>query len=582
MKRTFINAAFICCMSLALIACGGGGGGGGSGAVAGAGSVSGVAATGAAIAGRIYLKDTAGHEKFVDTLDGTYTFSLASLTAPFMLKAQWVVSGVTHTLYSFAPASGTANITPLTNMIVADAAGTDVLDPIYAAGNSTVFAAVASALPGATTDLQTSLKPLLTHYAAFNIDPIYGSFAANHTGMDALLDSITVNDVSGTVTVADKTTGSTVMEAPANNLAHALAMPEWTAQDAAVANDPDVAVDANGMGLVVWSENIGGHYFIRAKFLAGTGAAVTLSNAGDSTLPRVAFDGAGDAVVVWAQYAGSRNEIWASRYNVTTGLWSTPVRVSSAAAVDSAYVPDIAVDNAGNALVVWHQGDGRVNHFDAWSARYSATLNSWATPAMASDGVNSGYDVRVAVNASGQGLVAWELEQGDGTTVSNGPKDIWARTATTAGVWGTSTKLNAVSGNIDVVYGQIAVAVNSAGSGGVLWVQSSGVLPFVIHAAMYAGSWQTSAVITNNVLDNSYGPHLAFDTAGNAVAVWQQQTGSSAYGGTNRYVAGVGWGTSGQFVDDSLGDTYDTRIAVDDAGNATAVWYRWGPSGLDV
>jgi hypothetical protein len=44
----------------------------------------------------------------------------------------------------------------------------------------------------------------------------------------------------------------------------------------------------------------------------------------------------------------------------------------------------------------------------------------------------------------------------------------------------------------------------------------------------------------------------------------------------------VGWGTSTQFVDDTLGDTYDARVAVDGAGNATAVWYRWGSSGIDV
>ncbi|MDB5814321.1 MAG: pgcA [Rhodocyclales bacterium] len=576
----------IVCMLLVLSACGGGGGGGGSGGSvsAPAASLSGLAASGDAIVGRIYIKDAAGHEHFVDTLDGNYAFTLTGLTPPYMLKAQWVISGVTHTLYSFSASSGHANITPLTHMIVAAAAGTDTLDPIYAAGNPATFATLSGALPAATANLQQSLKPLLNHYSASSIDPITGSFAANHTGMDALLDSVTVTYLAGTVTVADNTSGATVLDAPVANFSHALAMPEWTAADAAIANDPDVAVDSNGTGLVVWSEQIGANYVIRARFLTGTGApAVTLSNAGNAGLPRIALDSAGNAIVVWTQDLGSRNEIWASRYVVASTTWSTPVQISSASAVADANVPDIAADSAGNAIVIWHQGDGRTNHFDVWSARYAVSSNTWVAPVMISDGVNSAYNPHLAVNTSGQGILAWEHEQDDGTTVSNGPKDISARTVTTAGVMGATTMLNAVPGNIDNVYGQIAVAMNSSGGGGVLWVQTSGVLPFVIHAAMYSGtSWQASSVITNNVLDNNYGPHLAFDAAGNAIAVWQQQTGVGAYGGTNRYVAGVGWGTSGQFVDASLGDTYDIRIAVDAAGNATAVWYRWGLSGIDV
>src|SRR5256885_14676502 len=51
-----------------------------------AATLAGVAATGAPVSGRIFLKDAAGHEQFVDTTDGTYQFTLTSLSAPFMLK----------------------------------------------------------------------------------------------------------------------------------------------------------------------------------------------------------------------------------------------------------------------------------------------------------------------------------------------------------------------------------------------------------------------------------------------------------------------------------------------------------------
>jgi|GEM_PF-1335852 len=575
---------FLVCLLLA--ACGGGGGGTGSTAGNSAATLSGVAATGAPIVGRVYLKDASGNEQHVDTSDGSYSFLLTGLTPPFMLKAEWLSNGVTQKLYSFSSSAsgGTANITPLTQMIVVAAANGAVLDSIYAAPSSTVFATISTGLPSAITDVQKSLLPLLTQYSAFDIDPIAGTFAANHTGMDALLDSITVAYSSNGVTVADKITGTIILDAPAADPLHGLAMPDWSAQDAAVANDPDIAVDHDGNGLVVWSEQVSSHYVIRARFLAGTGTAVTLSSSGDSSLPRVAFDATGNAMAVWAQYENNRNDVWSSRYDAAAKTWSTSVRISPPNALADASGPDVGVDDVGNAVATWTQGDGRTNHFDVWSARYVVAQNTWNTPAMVSDGVNSAYGSHIAINAAGQGFVAWQEGQDDGTTVSNGPTDIQARSVTTAGVWGTSTQLNAVGGNINTVYGQIAVAVDSSGNGFALWVQSTSVLPFVIHAARYASGsgWQTETVITNNAIDNSYGPHLAFDAAGNAVAVWQQQTGTGAFGAMNRYVAGTGWGVSGNLDNTIQGDTYDPHVAVDGDGNATVVWYQWETSGINI
>jgi hypothetical protein len=567
---------FTLLICIALAACGGNGGS--SSGVASSPTLSGVAATGAAIAGRIYLKDAAGHEQYVDTTDGTYSFSLTNLTAPYMLKAEWTANSTQQKLYSFSSTSGTANITPLTHMVVVAAAGSNTLDAVYAAPTVNAYTAISNALPFATTDLKNSLGPLLTAYSASNFDPITSAFTPNHTGMDALLDNITVSYTSGNVTVADKTSGDIILDAPSNDISHGMTVPAWTAQDAAIANDPDVAVDVNGKGLVVWSETVNAQYVIRARFMTGTGAStVTVSTSGDASLPRVTYDGAGNAIAVWAQFENNRNDIWGSRYVAANHAWTTPVRISDANAVSSSYVPDIGADSSGNAMVVWHQGDGRVNHFDEWSARYIASSNTWTTPVMISDGVNSAANGKVAINAAGQGLAAWVQLQDDGTMISNGPQDIWGRNVTTSGTLGTSVRLNAVAGNVDWTYGQVAVAVHTNGSGGAVWVQGSGILPFVIHAAMYsvAGGWQTSTVITNNALDNSYGPHLAFDSAGNALAVWQQQDGFGASAGANRYVAGTGWGTSQLIADQTLGDVYDPHVAVDGAGNATAVWYQW-------
>ncbi|HEY4956537.1 MAG TPA: hypothetical protein VII31_01880, partial [Caldimonas sp.] len=303
-----------------LSACGGGGDGvvtapAQSGAPAL--TLSGTAATGAPIAGRIYLKDAAGAEQFVDTTDGRFTFTVTGLTPPFMLKAQWSANGAVQSLYSFAPtaAIGTVNITPLTHMALVSAAGATALDAAYASGSASAFASIAAALPTVLVQVQRTFAPLFAAQGVAHANPFVDAFVADHLGMDAVLDSVSVSYLAGTVTVADKASGALVLEAASADLAHAIAMPAWSVQDAALAADLNVAVSTGGEGLAVWSEPVAGRLAIRARFLSAQGgSATTLSTSGDAGLPKPAFDAAGNAVVVWAQYENGRNDIWAARY----------------------------------------------------------------------------------------------------------------------------------------------------------------------------------------------------------------------------------------------------------------------------
>jgi len=471
MKRTL--AVLFC---LAMAACGGGGSGdgasvgaatGGATPVFAAQTVSGIAATGVAIAGRIFLKDAAGSERFVDTTDGTFSVSTAGLTPPYMLKAEWSANGMTQRLYSFSTGDGTVNITPLTQLAVVAAVGSSTLDAIYAAPGSATLASIAGTLPGTLSILKAELKPLLAKYAATGVDLMAGKFATDHTGMDALLDSITISFTGSTVTIANLD-GSTVLQAPVGKLGAALSAADWTAQDALVANDPDVAVDRSGKGLVVWSEFIASHYVIRARLLDGNGSgAVTLSTTGDSFLSKVAFDASGNAAVIWMASENNISNLWAIHYDAASGAWGTPLRVVSSASVATGVsTPSLAVDDQGNAIVTWYQGDGRNNHFDVWAATYATSADAWTSPFMVSDGINSAANSQVAVNAAGKGIIAWVQQQGDGTTVSNGPQDIYGRSVNTStSGWGPITKINAVGGNLNAVYGQVAVAADTRGNG---------------------------------------------------------------------------------------------------------------------
>ena len=46
----------------------------------------------------------------------------------------------------------------------------------------------------------------------------------------------------------------------------------------------------------------------------GTAALIETDNAGDASRAQIAFDANGNALAVWQQYDGTRNNIWANRY----------------------------------------------------------------------------------------------------------------------------------------------------------------------------------------------------------------------------------------------------------------------------
>ena len=189
--------------------------------------------------------------------------------------------------------------------------------------------------------------------------------------------------------------------------------------------------------------------------------------------------------------------------------------------------------------------------------------------------------MRVALTAEGAGLLAWQQLRGDGTATTSQPVDIAVRSLSTAGAWGALSLVNADAfGQVQTAYvfGQLALGLNASGAAAVLWSQRpTPSQPMAMAAALYqpGGGWQAVAIISRDLNEDCHSPQVALDAAGNAMAVWQQQTDYGAYGGANRYVAGSGWGAAGFFVDSRLGDAGAPSLSMDSQGNASVTWFRW-------
>lgn len=201
-----LKAGLLILPALALINCGGGSGGDSPGGTP-ASTISGTAAAGAPISGTVTIKDSSSPAIQRTTTinpDGSYSLNTAGMTPPFMLRAQGTVGGKSYLIHSAATAAdinGTVNVTPLTDLIIANIAA-DVAADYFDSGN---FSGITpGALATAETNLQTRLTSVLTALGVnAAVDLLRTSFSADHTGLDAALDvlQVTVDPATAEATI---------------------------------------------------------------------------------------------------------------------------------------------------------------------------------------------------------------------------------------------------------------------------------------------------------------------------------------------------------------------------------------------
>ncbi|HEY8606138.1 MAG TPA: hypothetical protein VIM12_03355 [Noviherbaspirillum sp.] len=183
----------VSCAAVLIAACGGGGGSDSPTAGATPAVLSGTAAAGAALAGNVTVKDATGKTKTVPIgAGGGYSVDVSDMTAPFVLRATGSVGGRTYVLHSVATdATKTINVTPLTDLIVANVAG-QLAANFFDNPDTQKLSATAVA------EQQEALKQrLLTVLTALGVDAaidlMHTSFTADHTKLDAALDILRVS-----------------------------------------------------------------------------------------------------------------------------------------------------------------------------------------------------------------------------------------------------------------------------------------------------------------------------------------------------------------------------------------------------
>lgn len=222
--------ALVAIVSL-LVSCGGGGdgvsssGGGGTSSPSGNSGIStevvgGVVSASDPQAGQVTIQDSSTPPQQKSTAvasDGSYALDVTGMKAPFILEATGRANGEEYKLYSFAASPGTANFNPLSNAMVASAAGVRDPEEVYKHPDHDTLDRVKSRLPQTVAEFLAKLKPLLLKYAAENDDPVT---CGRHSGLSDLFRDVNITLVDGILTITNSKIGAVIFSGPVTDIIH--------------------------------------------------------------------------------------------------------------------------------------------------------------------------------------------------------------------------------------------------------------------------------------------------------------------------------------------------------------------------
>jgi hypothetical protein len=281
------------------------------------------------------------------------------------------------------------------------------------------------------------------------------------------------------------------------------------------ARSPRVAMDVEGNALVVWQQFDGKRNTMLAKrHVVGTGWAkadvVDSNTAGHADLPQIATDAQGNATVVWQRFDGMRSNIWVSHYAAGAGWGQAALAETDHSG--GAFNPQIAMDAHGKALVVWEQHDGA--RWNIWANRYVPGVGWGTAQPIEADRVGHAANPQVAMDNHGNAMVVWA--QRDGVRYS-----IWSNRYVVGAGWGPAQLLE--MRQVGTTF-EPQITIDRDGRAMVVWWQSDGDGYKNIWANRYEPGvgWESAELIDAHLSGNALEPQIITDVNGNVIAMWRQ------------------------------------------------------------
>lgn len=558
--------------------------------------------------------DNVGDAVVGDSLTGSYSYADAESDAEGISTFRWLrdgtaISGATSLTYTLVGADSglsiTFEVTPVaaTGTITGSAVTSNSITVVNNVSTYSIGGTVTGLTGSGGLVLQNNGVDDLTINAdaSFIFAIVIADGSAYSvtvvTQPDSPGQSCTVTNGSGTLAGADITNVAVNCIATAKSWKHPSLLSDNISPDgenvSTAGNQKRVVMDDNGNALIVWLQRDGSKWQIfKSEYRLGSWTHpasladyISVDSTTNAGQPDAAMDNNGNAIVVWSEYDGNIFNIYKAEYR--SGSWLYPLDLTDNLNLDTSIdtnYPTVSMDDNGNVLIAWHGrtvftcGDSGTLSCEAYFlAEYRSS--SWLLPTDLSDHISPG-DHRasappsVAMDNNGDALVVYEQENGAYHTYmsefrSPGPwthpldTEYLSQDTTSAS---TPQTVMANNGDALIVWAEIAWGADG--------ISSSGQ---ILKSEYRSGSWTHPVGVTDNISPDgeyAWSPQLAMNSSGDAIIVWVQSDGSNAQIFKSEYRNGS-WTHPSAVTDNISHDGRDAeapQVAMDDNGDAIIVW----------
>jgi RTX calcium-binding nonapeptide repeat (4 copies) len=318
-------------------------------------------------------------------------------------------------------------------------------------------------------------------------------------------------------------------------------------------SSPRIDSDGSGDVIAVWRELNDDEAAIRAAFRPKGGSfgeserISTAAAAAES--PELAMDKLGNAVAVWQQSTNGRDSIVEAAYRPANGAWSAPQALSDPA--EPAFNPDVAIAY-GHVTAVWV---ARENWRPVIRTESRTMTDDWSAVQTISGPAGPMYTPSIALDDHGGAVATWLW--GDGAN-----RLVQAAVRSTDGTWSPAEQLSGPGRDAS----QPVVAIDGDGNALVGWIRGNGIWTAAQTAARPAGGdWGPPRNLSRRGR-NAGSIELTMNRRGDAMVSWLQGNGLVTAFQPKGEKSWKRAAVTGYWY--ALRD----KIALDEAGNATAVW----------
>ena len=326
--------------------------------------------------------------------------------------------------------------------------------------------------------------------------------------------------------------------------------------------NPHVAITPSGEIIAIWQYG-SPNAVIQASVRPPNGSfspPQTLSSAQqNAAVPQLAVNAAGQAAVVW-EYG---NFIQAA-VRPAGAAFLLPVSISSAG--EGPFKPEVAIDELGNVVATWASLNN-VIRAAIRTAGGSFASAGFAGPVTLSAAVTQSSKPRVAMDNDGDAIVVWEKPKGTNTVVQASMRPSGGQFAPPPGVDLSPPGQDAFAPQVAMDEDGDAVAVWRQGTSPTIQAAFRGS----------GGSFGPPAAVSVAGPGTAEIPQeVAMNAAGHAIVVWQAASGGQALIQAAARPPGLGFGAPASLTQALGGLAPSPRVAIDAAGDGIAVWLRGG------